>query len=309
LLGDLNVPDLNSLMIFAKVVEASSFSEAARRMNMPIQTVSRRIADLEEELGVRLLERTTRNLRVTDVGLEVLQHARSSVELNEAVDDIVSNHHTHVSGLLRLSAPPNISESLLAPLISAFQVSYPDVRVQVLITDRIIDHIADGVDITFRLGELKDSTLVARKLLTYRHLMVASPEYIKGNKMPSKPEEMLTHRIIAFSHWTPEISWKFNHVNGKDEETVTFAPYLSMNDFTGLNPALLSGIGIGSVSPIIQPELLRDGRLVEIMPDWRMRTFDLSLVHLGNRHISRPVRVFKEFATQMAPTLFPNLPI
>jgi DNA-binding transcriptional LysR family regulator len=309
LLGDLNVPDLNSLMIFAKVVEASSFSEAARRMNMPIQTVSRRIADLEEELGVRLLERTTRNLRVTDVGLEVLQHARSSVELNEAVDDIVSNHHTHVSGLLRLSAPPNISESLLAPLISAFQVSYPDVRVQVLITDRIIDHIADGVDITFRLGELKDSTLVARKLLTYRHLMVASPEYIKDNKMPGKPEEMLTHRIIAFSHWTPEISWKFNHVNGKDEETVTFAPYLSMNDFTGLNPALLSGIGIGSVSPIIQPELLRDGRLVEIMPDWRMRTFDLSLVHLGNRHISRPVRVFKEFATQMAPTLFPNLPI
>jgi DNA-binding transcriptional LysR family regulator len=309
LLGELNVPDLNSLMIFAKVVEASSFSEAARRMNMPIQTVSRRIADLEEELGVRLLERTTRNLRVTDVGLEVLQHARSSVELNEAVDDIVSNHHTHVSGLLRLSAPPNISESLLAPLISAFQVSYPDVRVQVLITDRIIDHIADGVDITFRLGELKDSTLVARKLLTYRHLMVASPEYIKDNKMPGKPEEMLTHRIIAFSHWTPEISWKFNHVNGKDEETVTFAPYLSMNDFTGLNPALLSGIGIGSVSPIIQPELLRDGRLVEIMPDWRMRTFDLSLVHLGNRHISRPVRVFKEFATQMAPTLFPNLPI
>jgi DNA-binding transcriptional LysR family regulator len=296
-------------MIFAKVVEASSFSEAARRMNMPIQTVSRRIADLEEELGVRLLERTTRNLRVTDVGLEVLQHARSSVELNEAVDDIVSNHHTHVSGLLRLSAPPNISESLLAPLISAFQVSYPDVRVQVLITDRIIDHIADGVDITFRLGELKDSTLVARKLLTYRHLMVASPEYIKDNKMPSKPEEMLTHRIIAFSHWTPEISWIFTHVNGKDEETVTFAPYLSMNDFTGLNPALLSGIGIGSVSPIIQPELLRDGRLVEIMPDWRMRTFDLSLVHLGNRHISRPVRVFKEFATQMAPTLFPNLPI
>jgi DNA-binding transcriptional LysR family regulator len=309
LLGELNVPDLNSLMIFAKVVEASSFSEAARRMNMPIQTVSRRIADLEEELGVRLLERTTRNLRVTDVGLEVLQHAKSSVELNEAVDDIVSNHHTHVSGLLRLSAPPNISESLLAPLISAFQVSYPDVRVQVLITDRIIDHIADGVDITFRLGELKDSTLVARKLLTYRHLMVASPEYIKNNKMPSKPDEMLTHRIIAFSHWTPEISWKFTHVNCKDEETVTFAPYLSMNDFTGLNPALLSGIGIGSVSPIIQPELLRDGRLVEIMPDWRMRTFDLSLVHLGNRHISRPVRVFKEFATQMAPTLFPNLPI
>jgi DNA-binding transcriptional LysR family regulator len=300
--------DLNSLKIFAKVVEANGFSEAARRLKMPIQTVSRKIADLEQELGVRLLERSTRSLRVTDIGAEVLEHAQRSAELCEAVDNIVSNHQSTVSGTLRMSIPPNLSESLLAPLLAAFQASYPEVRVQVLVTDRVIDHIADGVDITFRLGALKDSSLVARKILTYRHLLVASPEYLEKVRPPQKPQDLLHHRMIAFSHWTPETSWTFAHINGKDKETFTFTPYLSMNDFAGLTPALLAGSGIGSLPPVVQPELMRDGRLVEVMPDWRMRTYDLSLVHLGNRHISRPVRVFKEFAEQMAPTLFPVLP-
>ena len=139
--------DLNALIIFAKVIEANSFSEAARRLKMPISTVSRRIADLEDQLGVRLLERSTRSLRLTDVGSEVLEHAQRCAELSEAVDNIVSNHQASVSGLLRLSAPPNISESLLSPVISAFQASYPNVRVQALITERHVDHIADGVDL------------------------------------------------------------------------------------------------------------------------------------------------------------------
>jgi DNA-binding transcriptional LysR family regulator len=300
--------DLNSLLIFAKVVEANSFSEAARRLKMPLQTVSRRIADLEEQLGMRLLERSTRSLRLTDVGAEVLEHAKRSAELSEAVDDIVSNHHSSVAGLLRLSAPPNISDSLLAPLIGAFQASYPDVRVHVLVTDRIVDHIADGVDISFRLGTLKDSNLIARRILSYRHLLVASPGYLERFEPPQNPQDLLGHRMIAFSHWTPQNSWDFFHVNGKDAESVTFAPSLSMNDFAGLIPALLAGIGIGSLPPIVRPDLLSDGKLVEVMPMWRMRTYDLSLVHLGNRHISRPVRVFKEFTVQMVPTLFPVLP-
>ena len=252
--------DLNSLKIFAKVVEANGFSEAARRLKMPIQTVSRKIADLEQELGVRLLERSTRSLRVTDIGAEVLEHAQRSAELSEAVDNIVSNHQSTVSGTLRMSIPPNLSESLLAPLLAAFQASYPEVRVQVLVTDRIIDHIADGVDITFRLGALKDSSLVARKILTYRHLLVASPEYLERVRPPQKPQDLLQHRMIAFSHWTPEISWTFAHINGKDKETLTFTPYLSMNDFAGLTPALLAGSGIGSLPPVVQPELMRDGR-------------------------------------------------
>ncbi|CAN5923063.1 LysR family transcriptional regulator [soil metagenome] len=300
--------DLDALIIFAKVVEANSFSQAARRLNMPISTVSRRVADLERQLGVRLLERSTRTLRLTDVGTEVLEHARRSAELSEAVDSIVSNTLSNVSGMLRLSAPPSVSDTLLAPLVGAFQVSYPDVRVEILVTDRFVDHISEGIDLVFRLGPLKDSALVSRKILTYRHQLVASPTYLEKCKPPASPQDLLGHRLLAFAHWKPEYSWSFAHVNGKNEEALTFQPYLSMNDYTGLASALLVGVGIGDLPPVVQPELLRNGRLVEIMPEWRFLASDLSVVHLGNRHMSRPVRVFKEFAAQMAPTLFPTLP-
>jgi DNA-binding transcriptional LysR family regulator len=301
------MPDLNALVIFAKVIEAKSFSEAARRLGMPVSTVSRRIADLENQLGVRLLDRSTRNLRLTDLGSEVLEHALRSAEASEAVENIVSNQQSTVSGVLRLSAPPSISDTLLTPLMTAFQASYPNVRVQILIADRIVDHIADGVDIAFRLGVLKDSSLVARKILTYRHQLVASPAYLKNCEAPEQPRDLLDHRLLTFSHWKPESTWTFVDADGR-QETLTFQPYLSMNDFAGLTPALLAGGGIGDLPPVVQPDLVRDGRLVEVMPKWRFPTFDLSLVHLGNRHMPRPMRLFKEFAVQMVPKLFPNLP-
>jgi len=301
--------DLNALVVFAKVVEANSFSEAARRLNMPISTVSRRIAELEDQLGVRLLERSTRNLRLTELGSEILEHAMRSAELSEAVDNLVSNQLSDVSGVLRLSAPPSVSDTLVGPLAAAFQASYPNVRIQVLVTDRMVDHIAEGVDLVFRLGALKDSSLVARRILTYRHRLVASPAYLQTCTPPQRPQDLLEHRLVAFSYRKPQNIWTFRHVNGKEKETLTFQPFLSMNDFAGLAPALLAGGGIGDLPPIVQPELVREGRLVEVMTEWRFQTFDLSIVHLGNRHISRPVRVFKEFATQMAPTLFPDLPI
>jgi DNA-binding transcriptional LysR family regulator len=300
--------DLNALAVFAKVVEAGSFSEAARRLKMPISTVSRRIAELEDDLGVRLLERSTRNLRLTELGAEVLEHAARSAELSEAVDCIVSNRLSDVPGTLRLSAPPSISDSLLTPLVTAFQASYPNVRVQILVTNRFVDHIAEGIDLVIRLGALKDSSLVARRILTYRHQLVASPAYLDGCKPPQNPQDLLKHRLLAFWYWRPESRWTFVHKNGKDRETLTFQPHLAMNDFAGLAPALLAGGGIGELPPVVQPDLVLSGRLVEVMPDWRFPTLDLSLVHLGNRHISQPCRLFKEIATRMALTLFPNLP-
>jgi DNA-binding transcriptional LysR family regulator len=300
--------DLNALMIFAKVVETNSFSEAARRLSMPTSTVSRRIAKLETQLGVRLLERSTRSLRLTDVGSEVLEHAQRSAELSDAVDNIVSNVVSDVSGVLRLSAPPSISDSLVVPLVNGFQGSYPNVRVSIFFTERYVDHIAEGIDLVFRFGALKDSSLIARRILTYRHQLVASPAYLKKNKPPKTPHDLLGHRLLSFSHWKPENSWSFAHANGKDRETMTFDPYLSMNDYVGLAHALMTGAGIGELPPILQPQLIRDERLVEVMPKWRFEALNLSVVHLGNRYLPRPVRMFKEFVVQMAPTLFPKLP-
>jgi DNA-binding transcriptional LysR family regulator len=130
--------DLNSLSVFAKVVESMSFSEAAHRLKMPVSTVSRRIAELESQLGVRLLDRSTRNLRVTELGAELLEHARHSVELCEAVDNIISNRLSEVSGTLRLAAPPSIADSLIQPVARAFQASYQNARVHVGMTHRTV---------------------------------------------------------------------------------------------------------------------------------------------------------------------------
>jgi len=301
--------DLNSLIIFAHVVDANGFAKAARRLKIPTSTVSRRFAELEQALGVRLIARSTRSLRLTDVGSEVLEYARRGAEISEAIDNIASNHLSKVTGNLRLAAPPSISDSLLAPIVVAFQQEYPDVYIQVFITERIVDQIAEGVDIAFRVGELEDSSLVAQRILTYRHQLVASPEYLGRNKMPKTPQDLLIHRLLAFSFWKPENTWRFIHSNGNDEQCITFKPYLAINEYDGLAAALLSGSGIGDLPPIVQPALLQSGRLVEIMPKWHFRTFHLSLCHLGNRFIPRPVRVFKEFAAKMAPGLFPKLPI
>jgi DNA-binding transcriptional LysR family regulator len=304
------VTDLNALIIFARVAEANSFSEAARRLKMPASTVSRRIAELETQLGVRLIERSTRNLRLTDVGLEVLEHAQRSAELSEAIGQIVSNHSSKISGALRLSAPPSISDSLLVPLVSAFHASYPEVRIQLFISERFIDHIADGIDLAFCVAEqLKDSSLVARRILTYRHQLVASPAYLKKCAPLRTPQDLMDHRLLSFlRRGKPENTWTFARANGSEKQTIDFQPSLAMNDYIGLASALLGGGGIGDLPPIVQPHCIRDGRLVEVIPKWHFRTRHLWLVHLSNRYTPRSVRVFKEFAAQTVPRLFPNLP-
>ena len=300
------MPDLNALVVFAKVAEAGSFSEAARRLGMPISTVSRKIADLEEALGVRLLERSTRSLRLTDIGAEVLVQAQRGVEVGEAVDGIISNRSSEVSGFLRLSAPPSILDDFLAPIVGAFQVSYPGVRVHILAADRHVDHISEGVDLVFRVGPLKDSSLIARPVLRYRHQLVASPGYLNGREQPTHPQELLGHRLLAYAFWGKENKWTFR--NGGSQESISFQPHLAMNDYVGLVGSLLSGGGIGDLPPIVSPSLLKEGRLVEVMTGWRFRAVNLSMVHLDNRHLSRPVRVFKEFAIQIASSMFAGLP-
>lgn len=300
--------DLNSLAVFAHVVEANSFSEAARRLKMPASTVSRRIAELEDQLGVRLLDRSTRRLRLTDVGAALLEHAQQGALLSAAVSTIASSYGAAVSGKLRLSAPPSISDSLLAPLINQFQTHYPEVRVQVLIAERAVDHIADGVDLIFRIGQLKDSTLVGRKLLSYRHQLLASPRYLAKHPPLQQPQDLLQHKLLSFARWKPRDRWIFEHSETKQRETVFFEPHLSMNDYAGLAPAILGAIGIGELPPVALTHLSRKDELVEVLPAWRFRTFDLWLLHLGNRHIPPASRAFRDFAALHLPALFPDLP-
>jgi DNA-binding transcriptional LysR family regulator len=139
--------------------------------------------------------------------------------------------------------------------------------------------------------------------------LVAAPSYLKAHKALKRPSDLLHHRLLAFSFWTSQNSWDFTHADKKEEVSITFEPYLSINEYAGLVVALLAGAGIGELPPIVQPDLVRQGRLVEVMPKWHLRLFNLSLVHLSKRYIPRVVRIFKDFAAETVPTMFPRLPL
>lgn len=297
--------DINSLLIFARVVEAKSFSQAAKQLSMPVSTVSRKIAELENQLEVRLLERSTRQLRLTEVGSALLGYAQQGVEISENIENLLSSQSNKVSGSLRLSAPPSIADSLLTPLIVAFRLQYPDVHVHATITERYLDHIAEGIDIALRVGPLENSSLIGKRVLRYRRQLFASPKYLEQFLLPEHPDDLETHQLITFSSRASEHTWLLTNAN--KQHTVRFQPAISMNDYSGIAKALHDGAGIGELPPIISPDWIKNGQLVAVLPDWHFDATDLFLVHLGGRHASAPVRLFKEFAVQKIQELFPQL--
>jgi DNA-binding transcriptional LysR family regulator len=199
--------DKNAMSLYVKVVENNSFSRAAEREGIPVSTVSRKISELEKALGVRLLERSTRRLRMTEIGQDYYERCRRGLEEFETANLMVSDQQAEVSGRLRLSVPPSISDVVIIPLIEAFQALYPNAIVNCLVTDRHVNHIEDGIDISLRVGDLKDSSLVARRLLRYRSVLVASPGYLKRAGAPSHPNELPLHGLVAFSRWEPAVTW------------------------------------------------------------------------------------------------------
>ena len=299
--------DLKSLLVFAHVAESLSYSAAARRLVMPVSTVSRRIAELEKQLGVTVLQRSTRNLRLTAAGLEVLDLARHTIEITKGVEDIVASHHAEPSGTVRFAAPPSISEEILMPIITAFQDVHPRVRFEVVITEQVVDYIGDRIDLEVHVGPIANEALVVRRLLTFRHLLVASPDYLGRVLTPLHPRDLLAHKVLAFSHSEPELVWHFEHVNGRNTEHVALRPSLAINDYAGIIAGLLAGSGIGDLPPIVRPDLVRDGRLVPVMPDWRFPAFDLVLIHPASRYQPRAVRLFKDFVARSIINLFPEL--
>ncbi|MBL4785328.1 MAG: LysR family transcriptional regulator [Cohaesibacteraceae bacterium] len=298
--------DLNALLIYAKVVDAGSFSQASRILGMPISTVSRKIAELEDQLGVRLLERSTRQMRLTDIGKDVLEQARQSEMISDSISELVKNQSSEVQGALRLTASPGVNDCIIGPLLLEFQPMYPDIRVNILIADRYIDLIAEGADLAIRLGPLADSTLIAKKILHYRHVVVASPQYIEKFGIPETPLDLANHRYVAFSFGSPQSTRRFT----KDgiEEVVNFKPHLAMNGYPGLAKAIANGAGLGDLTPVVAAKYLKSGEVVEVLADWKLPPVDLFLVHLGNRHLPKQVRIFMDFAVKRIPELYPDLP-
>ncbi len=299
----MSIIDRNAMALFVKVVENHSFSKTAQRENVPVSTVSRKISELEKTLGVRLLERSTRQLRVTEMGQAYYERCRRGVEEFEAANLLINDRQSEVSGTLRLSVPPNLSGVLVVPLVTGFQALYPNVVVRVLVTDRYVHLIEDGIDLALRVGELDDSNLVARRLLRYRHLLVASPNYLKKTGHPQHPQELYDHPLIAFSLWFEETAWSLS--NGKKREKVLVKSRLSINDFNGVQQAVLDGLGIGELPSILCGKLLETGQLVEVMSDWHFESVSLSAVYSTRVNLARVVCLFKDFCVEHIDELVP----
>jgi DNA-binding transcriptional LysR family regulator len=204
--------NLNALLVFAKVAESSSFSEGARRLRIPVSTASRQVAELEAQLGVRLLERSTRSIRLTGIGVEVLAEARVAVSMKESIQGLVSSRLSSISGLLKISVPSSIANALMMPIVGSFQASYPDVRVHMIISDRTAGDLSTSdFDLLVKTGPLKDSSRISRKILSFRDCLLASPAYLKTREAPETPNELLDHRLLALFHCEPEIKWSFVH--------------------------------------------------------------------------------------------------
>ncbi len=296
--------DRNAMALFVKVVENHSFSKTAQRENVPISTVSRKISELEKALGVRLLERSTRQLRLTEVGQDYYAGCRRGLEEFEAANLLISDRQSKVSGTLRVSVPPNISEVIVAPLVAGFQALYPNVEFRVLVTDRYVHLIEDGIDLAIRVGPLNDSNLVARRLLRYRHLLVASSEYLEKAGHPKHPKDLNDHPLIAFTPWFGEPVWPLT--DGKKVEKVIVKSRFSINDYNGVQQAVLDGSGIGEIPSIVCGKQLADGQLVEVMPNWYFEPVTISAVYSARLNLSRLVRLFKDFCVENIEMLLPQ---
>ena len=286
------VHDLNDLFFFTAVVEQAGFSAAARVLNLPKSSISRHVGRLEARLGVRLLERSTRKLRVTEVGRAYYSQCRAILADLETADRDVTEHRSRPAGIIRVSCPTGIAQYGLAHIVPGFMACYPLVRVQILATNRLIDLIEDKVDVAIRARtRLKDEALTMRKLGTGHLIFVASPNFVASHAIPPDPAKCADLPFLSMLEETARPSWK---VHGPDGQTqiVVFDPVLWTSDFTVLLEAACSGTGIALLPAQVVKRALNERRLVRILPEWHSETVTIHLVFMTKRGLTSAVRVF-----------------
>ena len=299
--------DYNALAVFVRVAEAQSFTGAARLLDMPTSTVSRKVSELEKSLQCRLLERSTRSLRLTGVGAEVFQHARAGLDVMENAARRIVDRETKLSGLLRLAAPPSLSECLLAPVLGAFQQLHPDVEISSMVTERRIEFISEGIDVALWVDPGDRKRVVETPIVTYRHLLLASAAYVAEHGEPSTPVELDQHRTIAFAGWPADYQW--TATDGRVQRNIRFEPKLVINDYAGILSIARAGHGIVEAPQLCCLEDLENGTLVEVMRPWRLLPVTLSAVRLRRPYPSRLVESFTAFLLEQARQLFPSLAV
>lgn len=287
--------DLNEMVVFASVVDAGSFTGAAKKLGQPKSTLSRRITRLENRLGVRLLQRTTRALHLTDAGETYYAYcARVAAEAQEA-EEAINNTKAEPSGPLKITAPINFA-TILPWLVAGFMERYPKVTVQILCTDNLVDIIGEGVDAAFRFGDLQDSSFIARKLGSDRGVLCASPAYLKSAPPLDRPEDMVNHHCISYN--APPLGGSWNFHGPKGIQTVKVYPRLAAYNLEIMRGATLAGIGVCQLPLALCGADIDAGRLQVLLPDWSFGGVDLNLLYPSSRLLSSKARAFIDFAVE-----------
>ena len=288
--------DLNEVAVFIKVVQSGSFSKAAKLLGMPNSTVSSKVSSLEKRLGTTLIQRTTRKLNVTPAGQSYFKRCIQGLEEIQAAETEIASIQGEPQGLLRLTAPNELGSSVLPNLISDFMNKYPKVRVEVLLTDRRIDLLAEGVDLAVRAGELKDSTLIAKKVGAVYFCLVASPKYLKNNPAPEHPRELHTHQCIQFTPLGID-AWKLNGPKGA--LNVPMPARIMVNDMTMVKILATRGDGIALLPSHFCAQEIVSGKLVRVLPDWRTGLNSVHFVYPAQRFVTPKLSAFISFATDI----------
>ncbi|MGB8712906.1 MAG: LysR family transcriptional regulator [Onishia taeanensis] len=263
-----NSVTLVALRLFVRVATSGSFAEAARHFGLPASSVSRRIAGLEKALGHRLLYRHTRAVRLTEVGEGYLQQVREALESLDMASEQVSGAASHPQGLLRVNAPVAFGRLHVAPLLASFQARYPDIEIELTLTDAFVDPVQEGADIVIRIGALEDSSLVARELATQRFVACAAPGYLAAHGEPQSPDDLPAHNCLVYKGTRGVQPWYFRAASTTPFQVVEARGNLRSNNAESLVEAALQGQGIVLFPTWLLQQYLKAGSLVPVLNDW-----------------------------------------
>ena len=288
---------LDGLKTVIAVVETGSFTAAAERLGLSKALVSKYMGEVEHKLGVRLFNRSTRKLALTEAGQRYYERALPLLEEFSELEDNVIGENSHPQGLLRISMPVTFGEMALAPLLPEFLRRYPDLNVDMQLTDRKIDMLEEGVDVVIRIGGVDDSNLIARQITTLPLLLVASPAYLKKNGRPKVPADIAKHHCIVDSNFRVGKQWPMISPAGKTQ-SVEVQSRVAVNNPRAVKSIAVAGGGIGLIPHFIVDDALRHGDLERVLADYKTLEFGLFAIYPHRRYLSKKVRCFIDFMNE-----------
>jgi DNA-binding transcriptional LysR family regulator len=291
-----DMEDLERMAIFARVAEAKSFSAAARKLGLSKSLVSKQVTQLEKSVGARLLNRTTRAMSLTEAGAVFYGHCARIVEELEEAKLAVNKLNSEPRGLLRITAPVAFGTLHVAPALPAFLARHEDLKIEMVITDRIADLADEGFDMAIRIAREPGQLLVARRLAADRRKMCATPGYFGRHGIPRTPKDLSRHNCLTYTHLNPQGAWRLEGPHGHVQ--VTAAGNLTLNDDEALSQAVLGGLGIAILPTFIIGKDLQAGRLKAVLSDYIPVERHIYAVYLPNRQLSAKVRAFIDFLVE-----------